>query len=169
MTPAASHWVTDHLDLIPAGGHVLDVACGGGRHLRALLAAGFEVTGIDRDLSACSDIQNSSCHLLQADLESDEGMPRLPQFHGIVVTNYLHRPILQKLTEYMRPAGILIYETFMVGNEQYGRPSNPDFLLQPGELKQVFIPLLEMMDFREGEVSLPKQAVTQSIVCRKPD
>ena len=95
-------------------------------------------------------------------------MPALHAFHGVVVTNYLYRPLLPCLHEYLLPGGILIYETFMAGNEQFGRPSNPDFLLQPGELKQVFLPQLELISFREGEVSLPKQAVTQSIVCRKP-
>jgi len=165
---AASPWVRDHLALVPSGGHVLDLACGSGRHLRLLLEKGFQVTGVDRDLSGCTDLTRSDCHLLEADLETEQGLPDLPGFHGIIVTNYLYRPLFPTLVEHLLPGGILIYETFMAGNEQFGRPSNPDYLLLPGELKQVFLPQLELISFREGEVSLPKQAVTQSIVCRKP-
>ena len=146
---------------------MLDLACGSGRHLRLLLQEGFEVTGVDRDLSGVADISDPHCRLLAADLERPGGWPVDQLFDGIVVTNYLHRPLFPLLELHLAPAGVLIYETFMVGNERHGRPANPAFLLQPGELRGAF-PALELLAFREGEVESPRSAVTQGYVGRRP-
>ena len=79
------------------------------------------------------------------------------------MTNYLHRPLLPgSLEARSRRAGSLIYETFAVGNERFGRPSNPDFLLRPGELLDAFAGLT-VVAFEQGEVSRPRPAVIQRV------
>jgi hypothetical protein len=83
-------------------------------------------------------------------------------YDGIVVTNYLHRPLLPVLAEALAPGGVVIYETFAAGNERFGRPSNPDFLLHPGELLEAFA-ALTVIAFEQGELSLPRPAVIQRI------
>ena len=124
------------LDGVPAGGAILDVACGSGRHLRAALERGYRLTGIDRDLSGLADLAaHDRVELIKSDLENGQ-RPAFAgkQYDGVIVTNYLWRPILPDILAAVAPAGLLIYETFAAGNEHYGRPSNPDFLLTPGEL-----------------------------------
>jgi hypothetical protein len=131
-----SAWVTRHLGLVASGGHVLDIACGSGRHSRLALAAGHAVTANDRDLSGVADLSGEPGFMaLAADLEREGGwpLPRRP-FEGVIVTNYLWRPILPRIVAAAGPAGVLIYETFAAGQERLGRPRNPDFLLRPGEL-----------------------------------
>lgn len=117
-------------------GTVLDVACGGGRHLRLALSLGYRACGIDRDLSGVADLQGRpDVELIGADLEGGAPFPLGGRrFAAVVVTNYLWRPILADIVAAVAPAGILVYETFAAGNERFGRPSNPDFLLRPGEL-----------------------------------
>ena len=78
------------------------------------------------------------------------------------MTNYLHRPLLPMLVQTLAPGGVVIYETFAAGNERFGRPSNPDFLLRPGELLQAFA-ALTVIAFEQGELSLPRPAVIQRI------
>lgn len=142
---------------------MLDVACGRGRHLRRLASLGFSVVGVDRDgeaLSALAALRGVEVRV--ADLEG-KPWPFAPgEFDGVVVTNYLHRPLFPHLVAALRPGGILIYETFALGNERYGRPSNPDFLLEPGELLRRTEPLA-VVAFEQGFVSSPKQAVIQRI------
>lgn len=132
----ASEWVVRFISGIPPGGHVLDVACGSGRHLRLALANGHHVVGVDRDLSGVADLRDSPrVELIEADLEIGEPFPfRGRTFSGVIVTNYLWRPILPNIIACVASDGVLIYETFAVGNERYGRPTKPDFLLKPGEL-----------------------------------
>ncbi|MDA0704845.1 MAG: SAM-dependent methyltransferase, partial [Proteobacteria bacterium] len=85
------------------------------------------------------------------------------RFAGIVVTNYLWRPSLAALPGWLRPDGVLIYETFALGNERFGRPRNPDFLLRPGELIEAFAPLLRIVAYEDGEIAAPRSAVVQRI------
>jgi Methyltransferase domain. len=115
---------------------VLDVACGSGRHLRLALERGYEVTGVDRNLSGVADLEGTpGVELVAADLEDGRPFPfRGRSFAGVIVTNYLWRPILPDIVACVAPDGLLIYETFAVGNERYGRVKNPEFLLKPGEL-----------------------------------
>jgi SAM-dependent methyltransferase len=132
-TEAPSDWVRRWTHLIPAGGTVLDVACGAGRHLRWLRESGLAVVGVDRSeqaLAACAGLGD----LVLADIENGPWPLAGRQFAGVVVTNYLWRPLLPTLVESVAPGGVLIYETFAAGNETVGRPTRPDFLLQPGEL-----------------------------------
>ena len=124
-------------------GPVLDVASGAGRHSRVF--ENFPVTAVDRDAQSIPGVR-----FVQADLEDGSPWPFAGQrFGGIVVTNYLHRPLLPVLAHSLAEEGVLIYETFMVGNEKYGKPSNPNFLLRPGELLDAFASLT-VMGFEQG-------------------
>lgn len=134
-----SPWVQRFAGLIRPGGSVLDLACGSGRNLQWLAALGFEVTGVDRDGQALAALAAAGCsaELLVADLE---GAPwPLPgrRFDGVVVTNYLWRPLWPHLRAALAEGGVYVHETFADGHQHIGRPARPDFLLQRGELLQV--------------------------------
>jgi SAM-dependent methyltransferase len=139
-----------------ARGPVLDVASGGGRHARFFAGRGLEVVAVDRDPQPIPGVRS-----VKADLEDGSPWPFAGQrFGGIVVTNYLHRPLFPRLAESLDAGGVLIYETFMAGNERFGKPSNPDFLLRPGELLEAFASL-EVLGFEQGMVERPKPAMVQ--------
>ena len=131
--PAPSPWVVRWASLLPAGGTVLDVACGSGRHLRWLATQGWRVTGLDRDADALEPLRGAA-EVIQADIEVGPWPLAGRVFDGVVVTNYLWRPLLPTIVASVAPGGVLIYETFAAGNETVGKPSRADFLLQPGEL-----------------------------------
>ena len=146
MTPATLHgdeaasaWVRRWSHLLPAGASVLDVACGRGRHTRWFHALGHSVTALDRSAEALAAIGLPPEHFepVLADIEGSPWPLDGRQFDAIVVTNYLWRPLFQTLLASLAPGGVLIYETFAAGNETVGKPSRPDFLLQPGELLQL--------------------------------
>ncbi|WP_372398018.1 methyltransferase domain-containing protein [Azospirillum sp. HJ39] len=162
-----SPWVERFAPLVRAGGGVLDLACGGGRHLRLFRSRGHPVTGIDRDLGGVADLEGSAgVALLEADLEEGGPLDSLPGgggFAGIVVTNYLHRPLFPAILAALEPGGLLIYETFADGNARFGRPSSPDFLLRPGELLEAVRGTLQVVAFEQGEVAVPKPAVVQRL------
>lgn len=164
-----SEWVKVHLDQMPCNGQILDLACGSGRHARLLAAAGYSVVAVDRDEQALSGLAGiAGIETRCLDLEGEEWPLAGEQFSRIVVTNYLWRPRLQDLASMLQPGGVLIYETFMVGNEAFGKPSNPDFLLRPGELRRFAEEQgWSILAFAEGEVSTPKPAVTQRICALK--
>lgn len=129
----------------------------------------FPVIGIDRDLSGVADLQGKSgLQLLEHDLEDGTPFPLAGRmFGGVVVINYLHRPLLPALIDAVAPGGLLIYETFAQGNERLGRPRNPDFLLLPGELLEAVRGRLEVVAYEAGEVAVPKPAVVQRIAARR--
>ena len=160
---APSAWVCRWAALIRPGGRVLDVACGHGRHVRYLSSLGLAVVGVDRDGAALAALQGiDGVEIRVADIEA-EPWPFAPGgFDGVVVTNYLHRPLFPELVGALRPGGVLICETFALGNERYGRPSNPAFLLRPDELLHSVEPLA-VVAFEQGLVSAPKQAVIQRV------
>ncbi len=164
---APSPWVLRHLGGVRAGGTVLDVACGGGRHLRAALSAGFRVVGIDRDLAGCCDlVETPGVRLIAADLESGVPFPLSGTcFEGVVVTNYLWRPILPDIVGAVAEDGVLIYETFALGHQ--GRPSRPEFLLRPGELVEAAAGRLVVMAFEHVRSGEPFRVV-QRIVAVGP-
>ena len=163
----SSAWVRRFAPLVTPGGAVLDIACGGGRHLRLFASAGHPVTGIDRDLGGVADlIDRPGIDLVQADLEDGSRWPLPPErrFAAVIVTNYLHRPLLPTLADLLEPSGVLIYETFARGNERFGRPSSPAFLLEPGELLEVATRRgLQVVAFEQGEIEVPKKAVVQRL------
>lgn len=161
-----SEWVQRFAPLIRKDGRVLDLAAGTGRHTRLLLDMGLHVTAIDRDTGALIVLASSGCDVRQIDLETgdpDGVVARLGGgYDGIVVTNYLHRPMLRPLAAMLAFGGVLIYETFMVGNERFGQPRNPAFLLHPGELPEAFA-ALTVVAFEQGEVARPRPAAIQRI------
>jgi SAM-dependent methyltransferase len=165
---APSAWVRRHLALIPAGGHVLDVAAGGGRHTRLARAAGHTVTAVDRDLAGLADLAgDDGVELVQADLESGPWPFAGEEFAGVIVTNYLHRPLFPHLAAAVAPEGALIYETFARGNEAFGKPSNPDFLLGENELLAAFARDLTIVAYEHGRVASPRPAVVQRLAARR--
>jgi SAM-dependent methyltransferase len=161
-TPSA--WVVRWAERIPAGGRVLDLACGNGRHARFLAASGYLVEAVDRDSAALAPFAGVPGVTVRcADLEGGPWPYEGQRFAGIVVTNYLHRPLFPSLLAALAPAGALIYETFSAGNERYGRPSNPAFLLKAGELLEVVRGQLRVIAYEDLYVSEPKPAVVQRI------
>lgn len=139
-----SPWVVRWAPLIKHG-PVLDVASGSGRHARLFAGRGLEVIAVDRQDQSIPGVR-----FVKADLEDGSPWPFAGQrFGGIVVTNYLHRPLLPLMAQALAEEGVLIYETFMVGNERFGKPSNPAFLLKPGELLQAF-GALTVVAFEQG-------------------
>jgi SAM-dependent methyltransferase len=168
---APSPWVERFARLVRAG-EVLDLACGGGRHARLFAALGHRVTALDRDAAALAAAAGPGIETLQHDLEADgAGWPFGPaRFDGIVVTNYLHRPLLPQLVQALAPTGVLIYETFAIGNELFGKPSNPAFLLAPGELLGLASTGgLRVIAYELGFVSQPKPSVVQRLCATGPD
>ena len=141
---------------------MLDLAAGAGRHTKLLLDRGFTVHAVDRDTAAVAPLAGPRCTVEPIDFEIGESWQLGRDYDGIIVTNYLHRPLLPALAGALAPGGALIYETFAQGNERFGRPRNPDFLLQPGELLQVFA-TLTVVAFEQGEVTEPRPAVIQRI------
>lgn len=130
---APSEWVTRWAGLLAPGAQVLDLACGSGRHLRWLVAQGFRVTGVDRDEQAVAPLREQA-EIVIADLEGGPWPLEGRRFDAVVVTNYLWRALLPRIVEALGPGGVLVYETFARGQETIGRPSRPEYLLQPGEL-----------------------------------
>ena len=163
-----SRWVCRWAHLVAAGGAVLDVASGAGRHARWFAQRGHPVTAIDRDAGALATLRGephgAAVDTLEADLEGGPWpLPDDARFAAIVVTHYLHRPLLPRLAEALAPGGVLIYETFAQGNETVGKPSNPAFLLAPGELLAAFAPTLRVIAYEDGFVSAPREAFVQRI------
>lgn len=156
-----SPWVVRFLAGVRAGGRALDVACGGGRHLELGLGLGLAMVGVDRDLSAVRHLAGQPrLELVQADLEDGGPFPfAAGSFDGVIVTNYLWRPRLADIVAAVAPGGVLIYETFAVGNERLGRPSNPAFLLQPGELVEAVRATLTIVGFEHARLAEPDRIV----------
>lgn len=148
---------------------MLDLACGGGRHARYLAKLELRVEAVDRDAEALARLAGvGGVTTRVADLELGPWPFAAQQFDAIVVTNYLHRPLFSHLVAALTGGGVLIYETFAAGNERYGRPANPDFLLQPGELLEVARGHLRVIAYEDVYVDVPKPALVQRICAVKP-
>jgi SAM-dependent methyltransferase len=163
-----SPWIARFAPLIPAGGAVLDLACGGGRHARLLAGLGYQVEAVDRDgdeLAGLAGVAGVNAH--QADLEGGSWPYYGRGFDGIVVSRYLYRPLMPNLFGSLVAGGILIYETFMVGQELFGKPSNPAHLLRPGELLELMHKRFTVIAFEQGEVAGEKPSVIQRICVRR--
>jgi SAM-dependent methyltransferase len=163
---SASPWIGRFAAMAPSDGTVLDVACGGGRHTRWFLDRGHRVVAIDRDLSGVVDLRDHpGVELVEFDLEAGAPLPFADgRFEVVVVTNYLWRPILDDLVRVIAPGGWLLYETFAVGNERFGHPTNPDYLLRPGELLDFARAHgLRVVAYEDVVVGEPRPAVIQRI------
>lgn len=159
-----SPWVCRFAPQIRAGGLVLDVACGGGRHARYLAGLGYRIEAVDRNAEALRGLAGvAGVATRAADLENGPWPYAGRQFDAIVVTNYLHRPLFPHLLGALAAGGVLIYETFAAGNERYGRPSNPAFLLRPGELLELVHGRLRVVAHEDLYVETPKPAMVQRI------
>jgi len=163
--PMVSDWVRKYISLVPSKKLVLDLACGSGRNTRFLLDQGYTVVALDKDVTRLADISGkSNLKKYKFDLETNAKFPFDKQeFSGIVVTNYLYRPLFADLIRTLSHGGVLIYQTFMSGNEAYGRPSNPNFLLKKNELNDVFANKLDVVAFEQGYEENPKPAIIQKI------
>ena len=162
----ASAWVTRWAHLIAPGGTVLDVACGSGRHIRWLAAQGFAVTGIDRDATALAGL-HSLGRCVAADIESGPWPLPGERFDAVIVTNYLWRALWPALRAGLADGGVLVYETFALGNEAFGKPSNPEFLLWPGELLEACCGL-HVVAYEDGLLDAPQRRVQRIAAVNAP-
>ena len=167
MKNPPSKFVNEHLRSLGENQMILDFACGRGRHTRLALGLGHLVTAVDVDCSGLEDLRGSpGLTILERDLESEPWPFPVHSFDMVIVSNYLWRPLLSEIGAAVRPGGLLVYETFGLGNEAYGKPSNPDFLLKPGELFETFSPSFEVLHFNEGYEEQPKPAMRQTFAGR---
>ena len=151
-------------DQVPTGGRVLDVASGNGRHARYFATRGYQVEAMDRDPAMLAGLAGiPGIRTRCGDLENGPWPYEGECFAGVVVTNYLYRPLFPLLLAAVAQEGVLIYETFAAGNERYGRPSNPDFLLNPGELLEAVRGRLRVIAYEDVFVAMPRPAVVQRI------
>lgn len=165
---APSDWVRRWAPLVREGGAVLDVACGGGRHTRLFAGLGHPVDAVDRDPQAIESLTAvAGVRALCADIENGPWPYDDRNYAAVVVTHYLHRPLFPRLLAALAPGGLLIYETFAVGNSRFGRPANPDFLLRPRELLEVARGGLEVMAYEHVCETQPRPAVMQRICAVK--
>lgn len=166
---APSEWVRRFVGAIPAEGEVLDVACGAGRHTRLLLDHGLRVVAVDRDISGLADLTGRrDLRIVAADLETNGAVAALAgPYAAVVVTNYLHRPLLPRLVAAVGSGGLLVYETFAAGNERFGRPRSPDHLLEPGELLEAVRGHLRVLAYEDVVVEAPRRAAVQRICARR--
>jgi len=164
-----SPWVRRFAHLVPKEGAVLDLAAGAGRHARFFAGRGHPVVAVDRTLDGMADLAaDDPIERIQADLEDGSPWPLGGrQFAGIVVTNYLHRPLLALLAEALAPGGVLIYETFAVGQGQFGRPSGENYLLRPNELIRAYEPTLTIVGFEHGIDYAPNPKAVQRLAAVK--
>jgi SAM-dependent methyltransferase len=150
-------------DAVP-NGPVLDVAAGGGRHARLFASRGHPVVAVDREVAALRALALPDLEVIAADLEQAAWPLPGRTFAGVVVANYLWRPLLPTLIASVAPGGALLYETFAIGNERFGKPRNPAFLLQPGELLEAVRGQLEVCEYQHGDDGAPPTAIKQRLL-----
>ena len=164
----ASSWVRRFAAAIPVDGVVLDLACGAGRHSALLASLGYRVLAVDQDISAMEPLKSDFIQAQKLDLEGSDWPLLGQQFSGIVATNYLYRPFLEELPKMLSEGGVLIYETFADGNAAFGKPSNPNFLLNSGELLALAQRSgLKVIAYEDIYLDLPKPAMIQRICAVK--
>ena len=169
-----SAWVKRWAHLLPSNEsvldyesvEVLDLACGHGRHMQFLAGLGHTVLGVDRNAEALKTASQWG-DTLQADIENAAWPLRGRSFKGVVVTNYLWRDLFPQILNSVAKGGVLIYETFSQGNQAFGKPSRPKFLLQQGELLQLCSGL-RIVAFEEGFVPSPDRLIQRVVAIRVP-
>jgi SAM-dependent methyltransferase len=166
-----SPWVVRFANLVSSRGIVLDIACGAGRHTRLFLELGHRVVAVDRDLSGLDDLaEHPRLEKVETDLEDETPFALAGRrFAAVVVTNYLYRPLMPALVEAVDADGVFIYETFSVGNERFGRPKNPHFLLRPGELLEAVRGHLRVIAYEDLVVDEPSPAAIQRVLAIGPN
>ena len=163
-SPEPSPWVARWLKLLAPQSRVLDLACGAGRHTLLAQRAGHRVVAVDRNAGALVGLASlPGVAVVQADLETGSWPLPGQRFDAVIVTNYLFRPIFPVLIDSVAEAGLLIYETFALGNERFGRPSNPDFLLKPGELYEAVRGTLRVLGYEDVFLERPTPAMVQRL------
>lgn len=164
---APSPWVTRFAHLFMPSQAILDVACGAGRHVNFFANKGCAVTALDVSNEALQAVttHSPSARTIQADIENAPWPLTGETFDAVVVTNYLWRPLFPQLLASLKDEGVLLYETFAVGNETVGKPSRPDFLLKSKELLQL-CEGLHVIAYEEGFLTEPDRFV-QRIVAAK--
>ena len=168
---APSGWVVRFAGLPANAGTALDVAAGAGRHTRVLRDLGYRVTAVDVDVSQLQDLSGTEAvEVVEADLEGGQPPPFTGQrFDLVVATRYLHRPLLPALVDAVGPGGALVYETFAHGHERLGRPTNPDWLLRPGELLEAVRGELRVVAYEDLVVDDPRPSAVQRIAAVRDD
>ncbi|MGH6903634.1 MAG: class I SAM-dependent methyltransferase [Geminicoccaceae bacterium] len=170
VSPQPFPWIVRFAPRVGQGSPVLDLACGGGRHARLFLARGHPVTAVDVDVSGLDDLrEHPALELVQADLENAPWPLPGRRFGVVVVTNYLWRPLFPMILDAVAEGGMLLYETFALGNAAYGRPSNPDFLLKPGELLEAVHGRLQIVAYEHGYLERPRPAIKQRLFAVRAD
>ena len=168
--PEPSRWVTRFAPLVRPGAAILDLACGGGRHARWFHARGHPVTAVDRDVRGLEDLRaQPQLELVEADLEGAPWPLSGRRFGAVIVTNYLWRPLFPSILESVDEGGALLYDTFACGNEAYGLPTNPAFLLEPGELIEAVRSRLQIVAYEHGHLERPQPAVRQRLCAVRAD
>lgn len=167
MNPSV--WLRRWVDLVPRGGRVLDVACGGGRNAVFLAERGYRVTAVDRDLGSSAGVRDTpGVTWLEYDLESGDWPFEAGIWQGVVVINYLHRPLFQHLIASLAAGGALIYATFAHGQQRFGRPHDPRHLLMPGELLEAARGRLRVVAYEDVEEVGPVPSRRQRLAALKP-
>ena len=158
-------WIVQWADLVPAQARVLDLAAGRGRHALFFAERGHAITAIDRDVSRLPF--HPGIEPLAADLEDGSEWPFVGRrFGAAVVTNYLHRPLMPALLDAIEPGGLLLYQTFMEGNERFGKPRSPQHLLRDGELLDLVRGTFSVIAYEARLISDP-MAMVQRIAARR--
>ena len=164
-----SEWVRRFAPLVAADARVLDLACGAGRHTRFFADRGCRVVAIDREPRFDNALASrAEVDVRRADLEQGDWPLAGEGFDAVVVTNYLHRPLFPHILAALAPGGVVVYETFALGNAAFGRPGNREFLLAPRELLDVFGSELRVIAFEDGYTETPRPAMVQRIAAVKP-
>ncbi len=167
-TTPPSPWVVNYADRVNDGSDILDLACGRGRHTRFFLERGCRVMAIDLNIEGLSDLMGDpGLAVLEVDLENGPWPIGNAEFDAVVVTNYLWRPLFPRIRDAVRAGGLVIYETFAEGNERFGKPSNPDYLLKEGELNDWFSDW-KVLGYEHTEETDPRPAMVQRICAVKP-
>ncbi len=163
-----SPWILAARKWLPVEGAALDLAAGSGRHTLFLKDIGLDVVAVDIDTSSLAGEEFEGVEVITADLEGEAWPFSEEVFSVILISNYLWRPHFSEIRKSLKPGGLVLWDTFSVGNEVYGRPSNPNFLLTEGELLDAFSGF-QILDYAHGYTDKPGPAMRQSIICRKPD
>jgi SAM-dependent methyltransferase len=160
-----SPWVARWSHLVAPGATLLDVACGSGRHVRWFAERGVRVTAVDRDAAAVEPLR-ALAEVQVADIENDPWPLAGRRFDAVLVTNYLWRALMPTLVGSLADGGVLVWETFALGNESVGKPSNPAFLLRPGELLQAAAGL-RTIAYEDGFLDTPERFVQRVVAVRE--